>query len=94
MNPLIWKNTLSSLWGLSKNNYSMTWYKKSIVNFVKIQKYSLEELKLLDYCLSEYIQDDPDFMLDLVGFIAKNWYSSNHINREKLTEGLKSLNED
>jgi hypothetical protein len=89
-NPLIWKNTLSSLWGLSKNNYSMTWYKKSIVNFVKIQKYSLEELKLLDYCISEYIQDDPDFMLDLVGFIAKNWYSSNHINREKLTEGLDS----
>jgi hypothetical protein len=89
-NPLIWKNTLSSLWKLSKNNYSMNWYKESIINFVEIQNYSLEELKLLDYCISEYIQDDPDFVLDLVEFIAKNWYYSNHINGEKLTKGLDS----
>jgi hypothetical protein len=89
-NPLIWKNTLSSLWGLSKCNYSTNWYKESIVNFVKVQKCSLEDLKVLDCCISEYIQDDADFMLDLVEFIAKNWYSSNHINSEKLIDGLDS----
>jgi len=86
--PLIWKNSLSSLFQLARDEYTQEWYKKALLKLIKTQKFTSEELGTLDYCIAQYVNNDPNFTVQLIELIAKNWNFNNKYGDKGLVESL------
>lgn len=72
-NPAIWKTMISVLWMQAGKTHNEEWYKESILNLLKNQTFTLEELSTLDHCIDRYIKDDPHFAINLLVKIATRW---------------------
>ena len=90
-NPTILKHTLDSLFDLVKSEYSKEWYKttlKKLVNSLNLDDFSLDDLRILDYCTEEYITTNPDFSIEIIELIANKW-DFNIYNNENLIDIFK-----
>ncbi|MBW4575244.1 MAG: hypothetical protein KME08_08165 [Aphanothece sp. CMT-3BRIN-NPC111] len=89
-NPIIWKTALVSLSRLARNSYNQEWYQQALIKLTEAQSFSVEELRRLDYCINQYIENQPDLALQLVEAVAGRWYFEHCEENERLIEGLNN----